>query len=115
MSYGLAQSLIGKRDRRVWLLKSTTTYNDMHEPVVTFTRHRQMWAQVEHRSVAEKYEADSTRALKSTTFRIQYATDIIEKDRIEHDNKTYKILGITELGRRELTEILTEAVEGLAP
>ncbi len=73
-----------------------------------------MWAEVQHLSIAEKYESDSDRAMKTAKIKIQYCTDITEKDRIEHDNQVWKILGITELGRRELTELFCEYVEGMS-
>lgn len=115
MAFGLPQALVGRKDRKVWLLRATQTTNDLNEPVETFVRARSMWAEVKHLSVAEKYEADSTRAMKRTLFRVQYSPDINETDRIEHDNQIYKVMGITELGRREMTEVFAEMVESMAP
>lgn len=115
MTYGYPQSLIGKRDRQVWLVRSNLTYNELNEPVETFVRVRAMWAEVKHISAAETYDSNSTRAVKTAKFRVMYCTDINETDRIEHDNQMYKVLGITELGRRDLTEIFAEMVEGMAP
>jgi len=115
VAFGFPQAVAGKRDRRIWLLQATTTFNEMNEPVESFARNRQMWAEVNHISIAEKYDSNSSRAVKLTNFRVQYCTDVSERDRIEHDNQVYKVLGITELGRRELTEIAGEYVEGLAP
>ena len=114
MAFGLSQQWAGRLDRRVKLLRATVTYNAMNEPVETFTHVATVFANVNYMRDLEKYDSDAVRAEKMAKFVIRWRTDINEKDRVEYDGKTYKIRGVTEMGRREMLELLTEYTEGNA-
>jgi len=112
MAFGLPQARAGLRDRQIFILSHTVTINDLGEPVETFEPGGKAWAHVVYKSVVEGDEAGSKRASKTICFKIGYRTDISEADRVEFDNRDYQIIGITELGRRELLEIETFRIEG---
>lgn len=114
MAFGLPQQWAGKLDRRIALWKATISYNDLNEPVETFALHATFWAQVVHLSTKEIYDSESVRACKYAKFIVRYRTDVTEKDRVIHDGQSYKIQGITEMGRREMLELMTEFTEGNA-
>lgn len=112
MAYGLPQQWAGKLDRRVTILKSTYSYVGANEPEETWLPVKTLFAQVVHFGVREMMDGEAIRAVKMTKFNIRYREDINEKDRIEHEGKQYKIVGITEMGRREMLEIATEYIQG---
>lgn len=114
MAYGLPQQWAGKLDRRIKILKHSVTFNELNEPVEEFTEYAVIWANVMHLSVREINSAESVRAVKMANIVIRWRTDIDEQDRIIHDGDTYKIQGTTELGRREMLQLLVEYVEGNA-
>lgn len=114
MAYGLRQVQAGKLDRRIVLQQCTTTLNALREPVEAYATLATVYAEVSPSDAAEGQGADSTQARASTRFMIRYRTDITEKDRIVHDSRSYKILGIREMGRREMLEISAVFIEGAA-
>jgi len=112
VAYGFPQSRAGLRDRKIFILKRTVSYNDLGEPVETWTPNSEAWAQVFYKTTDEGIEAGSKRASKIICFKLLYRNDISEVDRIRFDNLDYQITGLTELGRRELLEIETFRIEG---
>lgn len=114
VAFGLPQQWAGRLDRRVKLWKATVTYNELNEPVETFVLHASLWANVIHFSAKEIYDAESVRACKYAKIIIRYRTDVDEQDRIEHDGQMWKIQGVTEMGRREMLELMAEFTEGNA-
>jgi SPP1 family predicted phage head-tail adaptor len=114
MAYGLRQVQAGKLDRRIVIQQCTTSLNAMREPVESYATLATVYAEFNAVDVGEGQGADSTQARANSKFTIRYRTDITEKDRIVHDSRTYKILGIREMGRRELLEISAAFIEGAA-
>lgn len=114
LSFGLSQVTAGQFDRRIKILRQSVTLNDYNEPVETYTHALTLWAQVRYLKVDEIYDGESVRAMRYAKFMVRWRTDITDRDRIEHDGRTFKIIGIVERGRRELLEVLGEYVEGLA-
>lgn len=112
MAYGIPQARAGLRDRQITILKRTISYNDLGEPVETWTPQGVAWAQVQYKNTEEGVDAGSKRAAKMTCFKIVYRTDLSESDRIRFDELDYQITGLTELGRRELLEIEAYRAEG---
>jgi len=113
MAFGSMQLLAGQLDRRVKILRQTTIIVE-HEPQETYVHAMTLWARVRYLKVDELYEAESVRAFKIARFMIRFRVDVTDNDRLEYDGKTYKIIGINEIGRREALEITGEYVEGLA-
>ncbi len=104
----------GTLDRRITLMRETVSYNSLGEPVEAYEDFSEVWARVRFDSVGEQFTDDAIRAKKFVGFVIRYRTDITEKDRIRFDGKQYRIVGVTELGRRKGLELSTEFVEGAA-
>lgn len=112
MAFGFPQARAGLRDRQIVILRRTLSYNDMGEPVETWTETATAWAHVQYKTTDESMNAGATRAEKTICFRVLYRTDILESDRVRFDGLSYQITGLTELGRRELLEIETRRAEG---
>lgn len=104
----------GSLDRRITLMRETVTYNSLGEPVEAYEDFSEVAARVRFDAVSEQYTDDAIRAKKLAGFIIRYRSDITEKDRIRYDGKHYRIIGVTELGRRKALELSTEFVEGAA-
>lgn len=112
MAFGLNQARAGLRDRQILILKRTLEYNDLGEPVETWAPGGKAWAQVKYKSVSEVMIAGGNRSAKLVCFIVMWRNDLFEYDRIQFDNLTYQIIGLSEMGRRELLEIECERMEG---
>lgn len=112
MAYGAPQVRAGSFDRIVTIQQQTIGENSAHEPTESYATLATVRAQVVPSGAREATTADAIRAAKTTRFRIRYRSDVTEKDRVVFDSKTYKILGLTEIGRREVLEIDADYLEG---
>ena len=112
MAFNLAQVRAGGFDRRIHILRQSTALSPSFEPQETYAKAFSLWAKVFHERVSEVYKNQGIQGVRTTTFTVRYRADITEKDRIEHENQVYKILGFMEMGRKEILEITTQFVEG---
>ena len=94
-------------DRRITLQRKAVAQDGFGEPIETWSDLATVWAQkVESARMArEAPDAGEARAaLTRRTFRIRWdssVSDVNPKDRIVFEGRTYDILGVSELGRRE--------------
>lgn len=98
----------GDLDRRITLQQHGLTRNADNEPIVGFTTLATVWASVEYTSDVEKVRAAQVGATVSVRFQIRYSNavkGIDAKDRVIYQDKTFDIVGVKELGRREGIEI----------
>lgn len=113
MAYGLRQTRAGTLDRRVEWLAQTLIINEMSEVVEIYVSQGRVWAGARHEKVMELVGGGQISARKLTVFTVRYRVGYKERDRIVHDDgRVYRIMGVTELGRRELLELDTEFIEG---
>jgi SPP1 family predicted phage head-tail adaptor len=96
----------GKLDRRISFQSSTLVKNSIGEWIPTWTTVLNRWAAVEFTDTREKYEASELTAPGEVTFRTRYNATINEKMRIVYDGKSYDILHIAEINRREGLKII---------
>lgn len=102
----------GKLDRRITIERYGVTYNADNEPTEGFTALATVWASVEYASDGEKARAAEVAATVSVRFQIRYSSmvkDVNPKDRVIYEGKTFDIVGVKELGRREGLEISAAA------
>ena len=99
-------------DRRITIQEPVVSKDGYGEDVVTgWTPVATVWAQVIPVSGREYFDAAAIRAEKTTRFRIRWRSGVTEAMRIVYDGRSYDILGIVEIGRREGLEIRAEAIE----
>lgn len=103
----------GKLDRRITIERFTTTRDAFNNPIET-------WAPLVTRTPAakldirdsERWTAQEVGAEITTRFQIRYSSvvaDVNPKDRVLYDGKTYGIVGVKEIGRRDGLEITAAA------
>ena len=102
----------GALDRRITIERYGVTYNADNEPTEAWTTLATVWASIQYASDGEKVRAAEVGATVSVRFQIRYSStvkDVDAKDRILYDGKTFDIVGVKELGRREGLEISAAA------
>lgn len=102
----------GKLDRRLTLERATVTYDSFNSPVYTWATLATVWGEKKEISDGERLSAQEKGADITTRFQIRYSTtvaDLNPKDRLTYDSRTYDIVGVKELGRRDGLEITTKA------
>lgn len=101
-----------KLDRKINLLTSTSTTNDVGESVQTWATSMSVWAQVKYRSGSEDFTDNIEVKSQGVSFIIRYQSAINTKYRVSFNGDTYEIDAISEPKRKELQELqcrLTEA------
>lgn len=71
-----------------------------------------MWVAKRDVSDAERFAAGSTRAVITTRFQARwtaFTASIDTADRLECEGRVYEIIGVKEIGRRQLVEITGKA------
>ncbi len=102
----------GKLDRRITLQQATVTYDALNNPVQTWVDLATVWAARMDLSDTERVAAAEVGAAMTTRFQIRYSEQVAvinPKDRLTFDGRTYEIVNVKEIGRREGLE-LTAAV-----
>lgn len=99
----------GLLDRRVTLQQATYAQDGAGTPVPTWATVAEVWGRVEPMTVREPFQAEQEAAWVDTKVTIRHRSDVGPKWRITHGGRTYDILGVRELGRREGLEILASA------
>lgn len=101
-----------KLDRKIDLLTSTSTTNDLGENVQTWSTSMSVWAQVKYRSGSEDFTDNIEVKSQGVSFIIRYQSAVTTKYRVSFNGETYEIDAISEPKRKELLELqcrLTEA------
>jgi SPP1 family predicted phage head-tail adaptor len=101
-----------KLDRRITIERYGVTYNDDNEPTEAWAALATVSASVQYASDGEKVRAAEVGATISVRFQIRYDStwaDVNPKDRVIYEGKTFDIIGVKELGRREGLEISAAA------
>ena len=99
----------GRLDRRLTLQRRTLIENDYGEGVETWNDLATVWAEKIPVRGFERYAAMQTVAEVEERFKIRYRKDLTPLDRVICDGKTYDVLGVIEIGRREGWEIYATA------
>jgi SPP1 family predicted phage head-tail adaptor len=104
----------GKLDKRIALQTLTETVNasGFGEIERSWATTFSVWATEMPKKALEKYAIGGRLTEKMIAFKVRFRTDISESMRISFESKSYRILSITNLGRRDGLEILAEYIEG---
>jgi len=97
---------VGKLNRRITIEGATSAANVYGEPIKTWARLTNLWAEVLPLSAREQFQAQQVNREISLKVRIHYRTDVTEQMRLVFDGNYYDIQGITEIGFREGLELL---------
>lgn len=99
----------GKLDRRITLQRATATQDDAGQPISTWSTLAEVWAQVTPLAVREPFQADQRAAWVDHKFKIRYRSDVGPLNRVLYAGRTYDVVGVQELGRREGLELMAYA------
>ena len=98
----------GELDRRIGILRATTTQDAFNAAIETWSEVLSVWASKEDVSDGERFRAGGLSASRLTRFQVRWsaaANEITPKDRISFDGLLYDILAVKELDRRNGIEI----------
>ncbi len=98
----------GKMDRRITLERFVTSVDQHNEPVLLWSALATRAASYEPISDGERFRAGETAATASARFVIRHSSTVAglnPKDRLIFDGRTWQILHVKEIGRREGIEI----------
>lgn len=101
--------LAGKLDRRIDLLATTQDVDAMGGPTKTTAVLATVWAEKRNLRGRERFAAAAISAEIDTVFRIRYRDDVTPVDAISCDGRTYDVVSVAEIGRREGLEIMATA------
>lgn len=102
----------GALDRRIVVLRATTSADAYNEPIEVWSDFLRLWAAKKDVSDRERLAAQEIGATITARFTVRWsinADGITPKDRISMDGRIYDIHGIKEIGRRRFLEITAAA------
>lgn len=98
----------GQLDRQVTVESYTTTRDDWNTPTKTWSTLATIWARKRDQRSTEATELNQTVNINRTIWTIRFRSDIDATMRIAYAGQKHYIVGVRELGRKELMEITTE-------
>ena len=87
------------------LQSMTSTADDYGEPVETWADVGEVWAQKKDLRGGERFAAAQTVGQVDTVFTIRYIDGASSLNRLIHDDRTYDIQSVLEVGRRKGLEL----------
>lgn len=99
----------GKLDRRITLQRATSSQDEAGQSIPAWSKVAEVWAQVLPLAAREPFQADQRAAWVDTKFVIRYRADVGPLDRVLYGGRTYDVVGVQEIGRREGLELLAYA------
>lgn len=79
---------------------------------ITWELRQKAWAKVSDLRSRERFASDAgVRAASTGVFVIPFSSTVSTKDRIFYNDKYWRIIGLAEVGYRELLEISAEVVD----
>jgi len=102
----------GKLDRYIDIERATLSNDDFNAPTQAWGLLKRVPARVMSISDGERFRAGETFSSISTRFQISYTVAVANldtRDRVTYEGRTYDIVGVKEIGRREGLEITASA------
>lgn len=102
----------GKLDRQITLQPRLLTKNDFNEDVETWPYGLTVWASYEPVKDGERLRAAEVAATITARFQIRWSPDVTglsETDRLSFDGRSFDVVGVKEIGRRDGLEISAAA------
>ena len=100
--------MIGQMDREIVIESPSSSLNSLNEPIVTWGTFASVWAWVKPMTARERFASDALRASRVSNFRIRWLSGVLPTMRIRFDGEIYRILGLSEVGRRRFLDITAE-------
>jgi len=101
---------LGTLDRYVTIQQATKAQDAAFQEIETWSTYAQVWARKMDIRPRDRFAADQVIEEEITTFRVHYMSALTVEMRVVHDSKTYEIIGIAELGRREGLDVTARAM-----
>lgn len=101
---------IGKLDRRIKLMVPAIQRNVQGEPKKTFGLFKTVFAGYRKVRTSEQFELQHVRAHVDAVFTVRWLAGIDTSWRLEYQQKTYEITGVSEIGRKEGLELMARMV-----
>ena len=100
----------GRLDRIVELQERRITRDAFGSEVESWSEIEKVWANVNQTGVSEDFENESNRAvaLRNSTIRILWRSDVQETSRVVYDGFPWDIKGIAEIGFRRELELICQ-------
>lgn len=99
----------GRRDRQIIIQQFSTSETVVGAPEQTWTTYATVWAEYIPISGKEALQLNRETSAELVDFVILYDANITPKHRISYGGKTWDILFLKEIGRREGLRITAEA------
>lgn len=91
----------GTLDRRITLMKPTSTQDAYGAMVDSFASEGTVWANVKQLDAGEASRDDQHTAKKTVLFTIRYRASVAPTWKVVFDGETYDLTDVAEVGRRE--------------
>lgn len=101
----------GTLDRRITIQALTVTLDDLGGIVETWGDVATVWARFLPGAGREAYNAAAVHATAEARFRLRWRSDVTTVHRVSYDGKSWDILAVDEIGRREGLELKVKAVQ----
>jgi SPP1 family predicted phage head-tail adaptor len=99
---------IGEMDTRLTLLQPSSTVDAFGQPNTTFSSHGKVWAKRFARNAGEVIIGDQIVQVIRSEFTIRYKGDLDETWEVQHDGRTYRILGVIVIGRKRFMKLICQ-------
>ncbi len=95
----------GNRDRKIEIQRYESTRDEYGGEVQEWITVSAPWCELDPVRMTEMHMAAAERSSEIHVFRIPYTSDVQPKDRVMYEGLAYDIEGITEIGRRQVTQL----------
>lgn len=99
----------GKKDRLI-TIKRKALANAGGDLTETFTTVARVWASFRPLRMDERFTSDARHSVRAGNFRVHHRDDLTPDMVIDWDGRTWRILGLAEVGYRDELDITAEAV-----
>lgn len=91
----------GRFDELIELWNYTTELNSYGENVKSWSKYKDVWARIEYKVGRESIDANQLQHKQTCNITVRFDPLISVYNEIKYDNKTFKIISIQELNRRQ--------------
>jgi SPP1 family predicted phage head-tail adaptor len=98
----------GKLDRRITIERKTVTLSDRGQETLTWSTLATVWAEKRENTGSERFAREQIVGATLVTFRIRWSdavSAVTVEDRVGFDGRTFEIMAVREIGRREGVEL----------
>ena len=101
----------GRLDSRIALMQRGNTVDELGQPVESWTKVADLWADIRLRSGLESIKAGAQVSVVQASVRIRYRAGLNAGMRLIHNLQAYEILAVQpDVGGREFVDLVCEVV-----